>query len=92
MNDKATKITISVPANLAKAAENFAAVRTGGNLSRVFAEALRAHLEANGALPKPEDDERQSVLSGLAEAYSLDELRGILSRRTADQVAATPNN
>ncbi|MBN1404160.1 MAG: hypothetical protein JW942_06830 [Opitutales bacterium] len=59
------------------------ATEHGRKFSTVVEDALREHLEAHDALPNSDDAELQATLSGLAEAYTTDELRSILNQRTA---------
>jgi hypothetical protein len=88
---KVERTSISLSPELFSAAQHYAASE-GRTFSGLIAILIRDHLVAHNALPTSTDAERQTVLDGLAEAYSIDELRGILSQRTVDQAVNTPTN
>jgi hypothetical protein len=73
---------ICLDKELLEAARN-AAKQDGRSLSNYIQNLVRNDLQK---------DESQTVLDGLAEAYSIDELRGILSQRTADQAVGGTNS
>jgi len=83
---KSIKVGVSVPESLARAAEKYAAANANGNLSRVFQDALREHLSANGALPAPEEAEREKRIAELEAAYTPDEIRALIAQRTESSV------
>lgn len=74
---------ISLPAPLMGAAKAFAE-RARKPFSKLVQEALREHLERHNALPE-QQTEKEAVMRGLEEAFSIEELRSMLERRTREQ-------
>jgi hypothetical protein len=84
MQNKTERTTISLDSELMQAAQRFAA-NEGKSFSGLVAMLLRDHLTAHNALPTTEDAERQTVLTQLEEVMPLEEMRQIISQRTAAQ-------
>jgi hypothetical protein len=82
--NKAISRSLSMPEPLLRDVDRYCATAKITR-SMFFQSLAESHLAAQGALSLPDDAEMQSLLDGLRETCTKDELRAILSERTAAQ-------